>query len=120
MKRATWLFVQDIIEAIDAIESHVGTTTFDDFKNDKKTLDSVVWEIHVIGEATKNIPKGLRGKYPDIPWREMAGMRDRIVHFYFGIDHDIVWNVLKTNLPTIKNQLKRMLTDLKGPNLFSK
>ena len=120
MKRATWLFVQDMIEAIDAIESHTGMMIFDEFKNDRKTLDSVVWEIHVIGEATKNIPKGLRGKYPGIPWREMAGMRDRIVHFYFGIDQDIVWKVIKANFPAIKQQLKEMLADLKGPNLFRK
>lgn len=90
MRRAAWLFAQDILDAINAIESHVGDMTFDEFKNEKKTLDSVVWEIHVIGEATKNIPKSLRQKYSSVPWKEMAGMRDRVVHFYFGIDYDIV------------------------------
>ena len=79
-----------------------------------------MWKIHVIGEATKNIPKTLRQKYRDIPWKDMAGMRDRIAHFYFGIDYEIVWKVINTNLPQIKPHIQKMLDDLKGPQLFNK
>lgn len=119
MKRATWLFVQDILEAISQIKSYVGTMTFEEFRNDEKTTSAVVWKIHVIGEATKNIQKTLQQKYPDIPWKDMAGMRDRIAHFYFGIDYEIVWKVINTNLPQIKPHIQKMLDDLKGPQLFN-
>ena len=119
MKRAAWLFVQDILEAIMHIESYVGTMTYEEFMKEEKTTSAVVWKIHVIGEATKNVPKTLRQKYPDIPWKDMAGMRDRIAHFYFGIDYEIVWKVITTNLQQIKPHVKQMLDDLKGPRLFN-
>lgn len=119
MKRAAWLFVQDILEAIMQIESYIGTLTYEEFRKEDKTTSAVVWKVHVIGEAAKNIPKALRQKYPDIPWKNMAGMRDRIVHSYFGVDYEIVWKVINSNLPQIKPQLKKMLDDLKSPQLFN-
>jgi uncharacterized protein with HEPN domain len=80
----------------------------------KKTRSAVVWKLEVIGEATKNIPASLRNKYKELPWKDMAGMRDKISHFYFGIDYKIVWGVFKKKLPVIKPVIQKMLDELKA------
>ncbi len=112
MKRAAWYFVRDIMDAITNIESYIQEMTFEDFQKDGRTVNAVVWNIHVIGEASKNIPSSVRSKYLSIHWKDMAAIRDRIVHFYFGIDHEIVWKVITANLPMIKPHIERMLDDL--------
>jgi len=78
------LYIKDIIKAMNAITEFVKGMGFDDFKHDDKTASAVIRKFEIIGEATKNIPEFIRGKYPDIPWKEMAGMRDKLIHFYFG------------------------------------
>lgn len=114
MKREYKLFIQDILDAIRDIERFVGTMDFNEFSNDEKTRSDVVWKIEVIGEATKNIPKDIRAKYANLPWKEMAKMRDKIAHFYFGIDNNIVWKVVKNRLPEIMPKVERMLAELQG------
>lgn len=94
--------------------------SFDDFLQDQKTRDAVVWNIAVIGEASKRIPKTLRQKYKDLPWTDMAKMRDKISHAYFGIRYEIVWNVIRGRLHEIKPMLQTMLTDLQEDSLFEK
>ncbi len=117
MKRDHRLFVKDIADAIRSVEVFLGTMSYEEFVKDEKTNNAVVWKIQIIGEATKNVPRSVRQKYPDIPWKEMAGMRDRIVHSYFGIDHEIVWNVIKRRLPEIRPRIIEILQDL-GGDLF--
>ena len=73
----------------------------------------VVWKILVIGEATKNIPREIRDKYKELPWKYMAKIRDKIAHFYFGVDYEIVWSVAKEKLPFIKPVIEKILSDLK-------
>ncbi|MBI4535535.1 MAG: DUF86 domain-containing protein [Ignavibacteriae bacterium] len=111
MKREVHLFVKDISTAIRSIEEYMGNLSFDEFANDAKTCNAVVWQIQIIGEATKNIPSSIKKKYPDIPWKEMAGMRDRIVHSYFGISYDIVWKAVKERLPQIGTRINQILED---------
>ncbi len=113
MKRDYVLYVKDIVEAIESIEQFVGEMKFDDFVNDDKTKSAVIWKIGIIGEATKNIPVEIRSKYKTLPWKQMAKMRDKISHFYFGIRYDIVWKVVKENLSAIKPSMKMVLNDLK-------
>lgn len=113
MKRDYSLYVKDILEAIESIESFVGAMSFDEFSNDDKTKSAVVWKIGIIGEATKNIPKPVRDQYKELPWKQMAKMRDKISHLYFGIRYDIVWKVIKENLPAIKPSIEKALNDLK-------
>ena len=113
MNRDYRLFIKDIMEAIEDIEAFIGDMDFDSFHADKKTRSAVVWKLEVIGEATKNIPASLRSKYKELPWKDMAGMRDKISHFYFGIDYKIVWGVFKKKLPTIKPVIQKMLDELK-------
>jgi len=84
---------------------------FDQFQRDNKTCDAVVRCIEVIGEATKNVPDEIRSKYPSIPWRDMAGMRDKIIHGYFTVDFEEVWLVVKEEIPRLKPLIKEVLKE---------
>ena len=79
------------------------------FSNDRKTINAVVRSLEVVGEAAKNIPDGVKKKYPDIPWKKMAGMRDKLSHEYFGIDEGIVWKVATEELPPLKKFIQKIL-----------
>lgn len=106
MKRDYRLFIKDIIDCINKIEAFVGNISFEKFVKDDKTASAVVRKLEIIGEAAKNVPEHIRQKRKDIPWKDMARMRDKIIHFYFGIDYEIVWKVIKERLPKIKLQIK--------------
>lgn len=116
MRRNFKLFIQDILDSINEIEEFIGDMDFNEFHNDKKTRSAVVLKIEIIGEATKNIPKEIRTRYKEIPWKDIAGMRDKISHFYFGIDYKIVWEVVKKRLPEIKPLIEEILKDLGKQN----
>jgi len=113
-KRDVKLYVRDILEAIKAIEKFVEGMDFESFKEDDKTSSAVIRKFEIIGEATKNIPQSIKEKYPHIPWKEMAGFRDRLIHFYFGIKYDIVWDTIKLRLPELRNNIEKVLKDLEG------
>lgn len=113
MTRQYKLFIQDTVGAINDIEDFIREMDFDEFSEDDKTKSAVVWKINVIGEATKNIPKTVREKYKNVPWKYMARIRDKIAHFYFGVDYEIVWKVIKERLPEIKPLIEQILKDLK-------
>jgi uncharacterized protein with HEPN domain len=74
----------------------------------------VVRKLEIIGEATKNVPKAIRQKYKEVPWSKMAKMRDKIIHFYFGVDYDTVWNVVKEKLPEIKPMIQKILKEMEA------
>ena len=86
--------------------------SFDEFAADDKTTSAVTRKIEVIGEAAKNIPRNIRQRYKEIPWSDMAGTRDKIIHFYFGVDYEIIWKVIKEKLPQIRHYLEKLLSDL--------
>ena len=79
---------------------------------DKKTVHAVLRSIEVMGEATKRIPQPFREKYPDIPWKKMAGIRDKLIHEYFGVDLEIVWSLIKEELPLVKPGVQKVMDDL--------
>jgi len=114
MTRDHTLFVKDILDAIRAIEKFIGKSSYRAFLKDELTRSAVVWKIQVIGEATKNIPKAIRDNYEDLPWKFMARIRDKIAHFYFGIDYEIVGQVATEKLPAIKPDIQKMLKTLKA------
>ncbi|HMK48485.1 MAG TPA: DUF86 domain-containing protein [Thermodesulfovibrionales bacterium] len=114
MTREWKLFVQDIYDAMQDIKEFVGTMKRKDFLADDKTRSAVAFKIENIGEASKNIPKEIKVKYKGLPWKDMAGMRDKITHFYFGINYKIVWLVVKKELPAVEPAIAEMLADLKS------
>ncbi len=114
MKRDYSLYIKDILDCIERVEEFVGDMNFDEFLADDKTSSAVVRKLEIIGEATKNIPKSITQKYDEVPWKEMARMRDKIIHFYFGVDYEIVWSVIKERLPEIKPTILQILEDMRN------
>ena len=86
--------------------------TFEDFSKNTMILDAVVRNFEIIGEAVKQIPLSVRKKYPLIPWSDMAGMRDKLIHFYFGVDMEIVWETVKVRIPKLEGLIQDVLVDL--------
>ncbi len=103
------LYLKDILAAIQSIEQFVTGMSLEAFQADDKTVSAVTRKLEVIGEAAKQIPDGVRRDRPLVPWKEMAGMRDKLVHFYFGVDHPLVWRTIKERLPAIKPEIQEML-----------
>lgn len=109
MSKREWkLFVEDILESIELVESYVTNMDFENFKNDRKTIDAVVRNFEIIGEASKNIPDDVKDKYQDIDWEGIVGLRNRIAHEYFGLSLTIVWTIIKQELPSLKKQMKQI------------
>jgi uncharacterized protein with HEPN domain len=107
-------YVEDILDAMDKAELLIVDTTFEQFEADFRINFAVVRALEIIGEATKRLPTMFREQYPDIPWKDMAGMRDRIVHGYDVINLRIVWDTVKHRIPIIKPQILQVLEDYKG------
>jgi uncharacterized protein with HEPN domain len=105
------IYLQDIFDAIKSIEDFIKNMDFEEFKFDDKTSSAVVRKLEIIGEATKNIPENIRKQHPQIPWKEMAGMRDRLIHFYFGIDYKLVWKTIKERIPEIKPLIRKLIKE---------
>lgn len=110
MSKREWkLFIEDILESIDLIEKYTDNMNFEDFKNDRKTVDAVVRNLEIIGEASRNIPDEIKGAYQEIDWKGMIGLRNRIAHEYFGVSLTIVWNIIKKELLFLKKQMKQII-----------
>lgn len=108
MSRDSRLRLLDILDAIDRITSYVAGLSYEEFLADWKTQDAVTRNIEVIGEAARSLPADFRASYPNIPWDEIVGMRNVIVHEYFGILPDVVWDVIQNELPTLRSQLAQL------------
>ena len=108
-KRGDKEFLLDIIEAIKRIELYTKELSYPVFLEKMETQDAVVRNFEIIGEAVKNVSKTLKAKYNNIQWKEIAGMRDKVIHFYFGVNWDIVWGAAKDSLPPFKEKIERIL-----------
>jgi len=111
MSREFLDFVEDILDAMDKAEVLVEGFTYHAFEEDFRTNFAVIRALEIIGEATKRLPMNVREQYPEIPWAGMAGMRDRIIHGYDTVDLQIVWDVVKQDIPAIKPQIQQLLAD---------
>jgi len=107
-------FVEDILDAMDKVELLVEGVDYDRFEADFRINFAVVRALEIIGEASKRLPDDLRQRYPAVPWKGMAGMRDRIVHEYDNVDLQIVWDVVMKDIPHIKPQIQQILKDYGG------
>lgn len=112
MKRSVKLYITDIVDYMERAEEYVENLDFEQFLKDSKTCDAVIRCIEVIGEATKNVSDDIRKRYPFIPWRDMAGMRDKIIHGYFAINFERVWITVKKEIPQLKPMIQKVLEDL--------
>jgi uncharacterized protein with HEPN domain len=112
MKRTPVLFLDDIIASISKIEKYVNGMSYTDFKNDDKTIDSVVRNLEIIGEAARNVPDDIRKAYQDIPWSEMIALRNKVTHEYFGIDTQIIWETIHNDLPDVGLRIQMVMASI--------
>ncbi len=102
MKRDVRLCMEDIIECIARIEEYTDSITEEDFHNNTQTQDAVLRRLEIMGEAVKHIPSRIRDKYPDIPWKNIAGLRDVLIHAHFGVNFYRTWKTVKEDIPVLK------------------
>ncbi len=112
MKRNVKFFLEDIIEQIELIEKSLHKK--EDLLKNEDLRDATIRRLEVIGEAAKNIPENIRKKYPDIEWKKISGLRDIIIHTYFSVNLDIVWDIIKKNLPDLKEKISKIKEKLAG------
>ncbi len=105
------LYLKDILAAIDSIDSFVAGMDLASFQSDDKTSSAVIRKFEIIGEAVRNVPEDIRTAYPEIPRKEMAGMRDRLIHFYMGVNHRLIWQTIRNDLPATKADIQRILEE---------
>ena len=107
-KREIDLYISDITESSKKIKKYIKGLTFADFKKDGKTLDAVIRNLEVIGEAAYNLPKEFKKKYPEIPWTDVSDMRNKLVHEYFGVDSEIIWKTINEDLPLLVKKIEKI------------
>ncbi len=111
------VFIEHILECIDLIEQYVEGTTRERFLDSTQLQDAVIRRIEIIGEAIKNVPPQMKDRYPDIPWKRIAGMRDILIHEYFGVDLNLTWKVATAELDELRKKMLEIKQDLqaRGP-----
>ena len=111
-KRDPILLLKDILDSSDKIRMYTEELNFDQFFTDFKTRDAVIRNFEIIGEAANRIPESFKNKYPNIEWHYLRGLRNRIVHDYFGIDYEIVWNIIKNDLESLISKVISIIKKL--------
>ena len=101
-----------ILEAAESIISYTDKISYEEFVNDKKTIDAVIRNFEIIGEAVKLLPTILKNKYPEINWQRIRGFRNRIIHDYFGVDLSKVWTIIQTQIMELKNNIHKILSEI--------
>ncbi len=105
-------YLEDILDALSKVTKFIEGMTFDQFSTDDKTAFAVIRALEIIGEATKHIPEQVRESYPKLPWREMAGIRDKLIHDYFGVNIKVVWKTATEDLPELEPKIRLIIAEL--------
>lgn len=105
------LYLEDILAAIESIEAFVAGMDLENFASDDKTASAVIRKFEIIGEAVRHVPEDIRMSYSEVEWKEMAGMRDRLIHFYMGVNHRLIWQAIKSDLPVTKSHIRKILKE---------
>lgn len=108
MPRDSKVYLEDIAQAIEKIFTYTSKLTLKKFSKDPKTIDAVVRNLEIIGEAVKKLPHDIRSKHPDVDWKKIAGLRDILAHEYFGIDVEIIWDIIEHKLPPLLKRVREM------------
>lgn len=114
MKKEIRIFIENVSESIEKIEKYTYGMSKEEFLRASQVQDAVIRRLEIIGEATKNIPEDFRNKHPEIPWKQIAGMRDILIHGYFGVNLERVWMVVERDLPDLKTEISKILKKMCG------
>ena len=115
MSKRDWrLLFEDMLESITRIEKYTEQINLDDFTENQMIIDAVVRNIEIIGEASKNVPDMIQEKCSYIPWKKLNGIRNRIVHAYFGVDSSIIWFITENELSSLKQSINKALQEIKS------
>ncbi|MCP3930340.1 MAG: DUF86 domain-containing protein [Bacteroidetes bacterium] len=101
--------IEDIAESIDLIFEYTSDFDFHTWKSDRKTIDAVVRNLEIIGEAASHVPDDIQERFIDIPWNQMKGIRNVLIHEYFGVDTDVLWKTIKEDLPSLREKIEKLL-----------
>lgn len=104
--------IQDIAESVARISLYTLNMEYEEFRKDKKTQDAVIRNIEIMGEATKKLSEDMRKDYPNIPWKNIAGTRDKLIHNYFGVNIDIIWSIVQIEIPSLLPKIERIYQNL--------
>ena len=110
------LYLRHVLDAMDTVEEYLQGVNEEKFKNTRLIQDGVIRQIEIIGEAVRHVSKNTRKSYPEIPWQDVAGMRDKLIHGYFGVDIEKVWDTARDDLPILREQVMGILKDF-GQNI---
>jgi len=113
VRRSYRLFVEDIRDSLEKIERYIKGLSYEEFIENEIVIDAVIRNLEVIGEASTNIPEDIRKKYSVIPWKRMIGLRNIMIHGYFGVDLGIIWEIITRNLPETKPLIMKILEEIK-------
>ncbi len=112
MRRDVSLLLDDVLENINLIEDSLHNRNKEEFLKDRTIQDATVRRLEIIGEATKNIPLNIKEKHPEMEWKKVAGTRDIIIHTYFVVDLDLVWDIINKDIPILKKQIEKIKREL--------